>query len=801
MIKEPAARPHGQVMKAVFFFPALFAGRLFPAGVLFFRPGRFCKFISCTLHFSEFWCIIYKSLCAAPFRRAATVHRACARRKDDMFATASRHIIPPGVFYLFVSTRETHGDRLPFFPGGRRCMSEEKKNLAPHGKQGQKRPFTKRPGKTNQPAATAEGGAAAPKKATTRPEQKKRPATAQPHKPQQAAKTAQKERPQAPAKPPRAPRKGNKRPPAVKEERAERLSPSIVNQQKNKSGQSKRGKAPVKKPSGKLRIIPLGGLMEIGKNMTAIEYENDIIVVDCGFAFPDEEMLGVDYVIPDITYLEKNRDRVRGILITHGHEDHIGAIPYVLRAINPPIYSTRLALGIIRNKLAEHKLPHTPRLLTVEAGDMIQLGCFVAEFIHVNHSIADACAIAIRTPLGVIYHSGDFKLDVTPIDGNMMDLVRIGTLGNEGVLLMLGESTNAERPGFSPSERRVGGSLEQIFRENVDQRLVIATFSSNVHRVQQIINCSLKFGRRVAVLGRSMENVIGAAKELGYMDLPEGTLVDIGELRRFKPGQITLVTTGSQGEPMSALYRMAFGSHDRIKLTPSDTVVLSSSAIPGNELLVDRIINALIANGIRVVSDATTANVHASGHACAEELKLLHALVRPKYFMPIHGEMRHLHAHKQIAEYMGMAPDHIFVGEIGRVLEIDADGARWNGSVPSGRVLVDGAGVGDVGAIVLRDRRHLSQDGLIVVVATVALREKTLLSGPDIVSRGFVYVRESEEMMEQARKLAQTSLQAALQRGCADWTELKNGLRDDLSKFFFQKTKRSPMILPIVMDV
>ena len=554
-----------------------------------------------------------------------------------------------------------------------------------------------------------------------------------------------------------------------------------------------------KKPKGKLRVMALGGLDEIGKNMTVIEYENDIIVVDCGFGFPDEEMLGVDYVIPDITYLEKNADRVRAILITHGHEDHIGAIPYVLRAINPPIYGTRLTLGIIRNKLAEHKLPHQPRLMTVEAGDCVQLGVMLVEFIHVNHSIADACALAIHTPLGVVFHTGDFKLDVTPIDGNMMDLTRIGEIGNEGVLLMLGESTNAERPGFSPSERMVGGSLDRIFAENKENRLIIATFSSNVHRVQQIIDCSIKYGRRVAVLGRSMENVIGAAVELGYMNVPEGTIINIGELRRFKPGQVTLVTTGSQGEPMSALYRMAFGSHDRVKLTPQDTVVLSSSAIPGNELLVNHIINALIKSGINVVSDATTAGVHASGHACAEELKLMHALVRPRYFMPIHGEVRHLYAHKKLAEYMGMTPDRIFVNEVGRVLEIDEKGARFNGTVPAGNVLVDGAGVGDVGAIVLRDRRHLSQDGLIVVVATVAMYERAILSGPDIVSRGFVYVRESEEMMESARKIALNSLKNALERG-GDWAQLKNALKDDLSKFFYQKTKRNPMVLPIVME-
>jgi len=509
----------------------------------------------------------------------------------------------------------------------------------------------------------------------------------------------------------------------------------------------------------------------------------------------------VDYVIPDITYLEQNADRVRGILITHGHEDHIGAIPYVLRKLNPPIYGTRLALGIIRNKLSEHKLPEAPRLMTVEAGDVVQLGVFLCEFIHVNHSIADACAIAIRTPLGVIYHSGDFKLDVSPIDGNMMDLVRLGELGREGVLLMLCESTNAERAGFSPSERTVGSSFEQIFRENQKQRLVIATFSSNVHRVQQIIDCSIRYGRRVAILGRSMENVIGAASELGYLDLPKGTLVDVSELRHLAPHEVTLITTGSQGEPMSGLYRMAFGSHDRVRLTPSDTVVLSSSAIPGNELFVDRIINALIKSGINVVSDANTSNVHASGHACAEELKLMHALIKPRYFMPIHGEMRHLFAHKKIAEYMGMSPDRIFLGEIGQVLEIDDKGAGFHGVVPAGRVLVDGAGVGDVGAIVLRDRRQLSQDGLIVVVATVALNEKTVLSGPDIVSRGFVYVRESEEMLEGARKVALAALQKCFDRGSRDWSDLKNTLREDLSRYLYQKTKRSPMILPIVMDV
>lgn len=672
-------------------------------------------------------------------------------------------------------------------------MNEEKRNGGapkdPAPKK-QKRYFKPRKQEGGAPAvkeasdikATAAKKGGRPTPARTAKEGQKRPETARipdlaTHAPQKTEKKA------APARK-ASPRKSPQNAPAAAQ-----------------TAQRAPAKKGAKRPTGKLRIIPLGGLMEIGKNMTVIEYENDIIIVDCGFAFPDEEMLGVDYVIPDISYLEKNAARIRGIVITHGHEDHIGAIPYVLRSINPPIYGTRLSLGIIRNKLSEHRLPSAPRLMTVEAGDFVQLGLLGVEFIHVNHSIADACALAIHTPLGVVFHSGDFKLDVTPIDGNMMDLARIGALGNEGVLMMLCESTNAERPGFSSSERMVGGSLDRIFRENEDQRLIVATFSSNVHRVQQIIDCSLRYGRRVAILGRSMENVIGAASELGYLNLPKGTIIDLNEMRHLAPGQVTLITTGSQGEPMSGLYRMAFGSHERVKLSSSDTVVLSSSAIPGNELFVDRIINALIASGIKVVSDATTAGVHASGHACAEELKLMHALVRPRYFMPIHGEMRHLFAHKQIAEYMGMSPDRIFLGDIGRVLEIDENGARWNGSVPSGKVLVDGAGVGDVGAIVLRDRRHLSQDGLIVVVATVALKEKTVLSGPDIVSRGFVYVRESEEMMEGARKIAQQSLQKCFDKDCHDWIELKNALRDDLGRYLFQKTKRSPMILPIVMDV
>ncbi len=556
----------------------------------------------------------------------------------------------------------------------------------------------------------------------------------------------------------------------------------------------------VKKGAPPLRIIPLGGLGEIGKNITAIECGHDIIVVDCGVAFPDDDMLGVDLVIPDVTYLLENKDRVRGIVVTHGHEDHIGSIPYVLRTLNVPVYATMLTVGILKNKLEEHRLPEKPELRVVAAGDIVQLGMCRVEFIHVNHSIADACAICIETPAGVVFHTGDFKLDVSPIDGQMMDIVRIGEIGRRGVLLMLSESTNAERQGFTPSERKVGGSLETIFAANPHKRLVIATFSSNVHRVQQVIDASVRHGRKVAVLGRSMQNVVGAAVELAYMNVPDGTLIDISEIGRYRPEQITLITTGSQGEPMSALYRMAFSEHDRVKLGTDDLVVLSSSAIPGNEKLVGKVINALIKNGIRVVNDSV-ADVHVSGHACSEELKLMLALVKPTYFMPIHGEDRHLFAHKQLAEYMGIPASHIFISEIGKVLEIGAKGVRFAGTVPSGNIMVDGSGVGDVGSVVLRDRRHLSQDGLIVVVATVDIREQTVLSGPDLVSRGFVYVRESEALMEEAKRLVSAVLEDAIEGGCAGWTELKNAVRDELGKYFYKKTKRKPMILPIIMNV
>ena len=550
----------------------------------------------------------------------------------------------------------------------------------------------------------------------------------------------------------------------------------------------------------KLRIIPLGGLQEIGKNMTAIEYGDDIVVIDAGLGFPDDEMLGVDLVIPDISYLVKNAHKIRGILITHGHEDHIGAVPYLLQQIDVPIYGTRLSLGIIEGKLDENPPPFVPELYTVEAGDILNLGVFKAEFIHVNHSIADACAISIKTPMGVIFHTGDFKLDVSPIDGKIMDLGRISEIGKNGVTLLLCESTNAERAGFTASERTVGSSLERIFDKYEDRRLIITTFSSNVHRVQQIINTSYNHGRKVAILGRSMVNVIGAAAELGYIDLPEGVLIDVRDIGRYRPEDITLITTGSQGEPMSALYRIAFSEHDRVKISPKDVVVLSSSAIPGNEKLVGKIINALVKNGVKVVNDSTE-DVHVSGHACREEIKLMMALLKPKYLMPIHGEYRHLYANKDIGEFMGIPSENIFISEIGKVLEIDRKGARFNGSEPAGQVLVDGSGVGDIGSVVLRDRKHLSEDGLVVVVATIDMDDKMIISGPDIVSRGFVYVKESEELMREAKTIAEASLMRAITKGYGDWAHIKGLIRDDLAKFIYKETKRKPMILPVIMDV
>ncbi len=544
----------------------------------------------------------------------------------------------------------------------------------------------------------------------------------------------------------------------------------------------------------------LGGLNEIGKNLAVIECENDIIMVDCGLGFPDEDMLGVDLVIPDTTYLEKNSDRIKGLFLTHGHEDHIGAIPYVLRKLDLPIYGTRLTLGIIENKLMEHQLPFAPQLNCVTAGETVSAGCFSVEFIRVNHSIADACCLAIKTPAGTIIHTGDFKLDLTPIEGEVMNLTRLGQLGEEGVLLLMCESTNAERPGYTPSEKKVGKSLDSIFMQKSDKRIVIATFSSNVHRVQQIINTSAQYGRKVAITGRSMINIVGAATRLGYMSVPDGVLIDINEIKKYPPNQLTVITTGSQGEPMSALYRMAFRSHDKVQLGSEDLVVISASAIPGNEKMVNKIINELLKNGADVFKNDAF-EVHVSGHACQEEIKLMLALTKPKYFMPIHGEFKHLNANKKNAVDMGIPESNVFISEIGKVLELGQDSARFNGTVEAGKVLIDGYGIGDIGNIVLRDRRHLSQDGLMVIVASVDLPYRMIISGPEIVSRGFVYVREAEELMDKAREIAKNAIEECFDRGIDERSEIKNSVKNALSRYILQQTGRKPMILPIIMDV
>ena len=571
-----------------------------------------------------------------------------------------------------------------------------------------------------------------------------------------------------------------------------------------KSGKAEKSSRPAieRNPEQKVRVIPLGGLNEIGKNITAIECGDDIIVIDCGFGCPDEDMLGVDLVIPDFTYLRDNAQKVRAIVLTHGHEDHIGGIPYLLREVNAPVYGTLLTIGIIRNKIAEHKLPFEAQLRVVSAGDTVKLGSnFAVEFIHVNHSIADACALCIDTPQGKIFHTGDFKLDLTPVDGEVMDVTRLGELGKEGIELLLCESTNAERAGYTPSERKVGKSLEYVFSTHNDKRIVIATFSSNVHRVQQIIDTSARHGRRVAITGRSMLNVVGAATELGYMDIPEGVLIDVSEIKRFRPEEITVITTGSQGEPMSALYRMAFSDHNQITLGVRDVVILSSSPIPGNEKLISRIINELTKNGVEVLHDALV-SVHVSGHACQEELKLMQALLKPRYFMPVHGEYRHLNANRLLALEMGMDSRDIFISEIGKVLELTSTGARFNGSVPAGKTLVSGNGVGEVGNIVLRDRRHLSQDGLIVVVAGVDLQARLLVSGPDVVSRGFVYVREAEELMDDIKEEAAQCIADYLYHSrMVDRVALKTKLKEEISRYLYARTKRRPMILPIIMNV
>lgn len=575
------------------------------------------------------------------------------------------------------------------------------------------------------------------------------------------------------------------------------LSAEPARKKSSRGGKKSAGRENRKPP---VRIIPLGGLNEIGKNMTLYECGNDILIVDCGISFPDDEMLGVDLVIPDFSYVEKNRDRIRGLVVTHGHEDHIGAIPYLLKMVDIPVYATKLTACLIEGKLKEHGLLGRAKLNIVEAGDTVKLGCMSVEFIHVNHSIPDACGMAITTPAGVIVYTGDFKVDYTPIDGGMINLSRFGELGSKGVLAMLSDSTNAERPGTTASERTVGASFDTLFKKSGNRRVIIATFASNVHRVQQVVDAAVKYGRKVAVSGRSMVNVVAKATEIGYLKIPEGVLIDIELINRYPDNQLVIITTGSQGEPMSALTRMALGDHRKVSVTPNDYIIISASPIPGNEKGIFRVINELMKLGAEVVYEKMY-NIHVSGHACQDELKLMLGLVKPKYFIPFHGEFRHLKKHADMAISMGVPAENVFITDIGRVLETDGVDMKFTGIVPAGRVLVDGLGVGDVGSIVLRDRKHLAQDGLMVVVTTIDSATGEVIAGPDIVSRGFVYVREAEEMMAEAKRVCQKALEECRYGNVREWGAMKQAIKDQLGQYLFSKTKRSPMILPVIQEV
>ena len=552
-----------------------------------------------------------------------------------------------------------------------------------------------------------------------------------------------------------------------------------------------------KKSNSKLKIIPLGGLEKIGMNITAFEYEDSIVVVDCGLAFPEDDMLGIDLVIPDVTYLKENISKVKGFVITHGHEDHIGALPYVLKEINLPIYTTKLTMGIIEKKLTEHNLLRSTKRKVVRHGQSINLGKFRIEFIKTNHSIQDASALAIYSPAGIVVHTGDFKVDYTPVFGDAIDLQRFAEIGKKGVLALMSDSTNAERPGFTQSERTVGATFDRLFAEHSNTRIIVATFASNVDRVQQIINTSYKYGRKVVVEGRSMVNIISVASELGYLNVPENTLIETDQLKNYPREKTTIITTGSQGESMAALSRMAADIHKKISIMPGDTIILSSNPIPGNEKAVSNIINELSEKGANVIFQDT----HVSGHACQEELKLIYSLVKPKYAIPVHGEYRHLKANAGIAKSLGIPKDNIFILKSGDVLALDDESAEVLDKVHTGEILVDGLGVGDVGNIVLRDRQHLAEDGILIVVLTLEKRTNQLLAGPDIVSRGFVYVRESESLMEEARKVVTEAVEKCLMSRHADWSKIKLVIRDTMNDFIWKRTKRKPMILPIIMDV
>ena len=548
----------------------------------------------------------------------------------------------------------------------------------------------------------------------------------------------------------------------------------------------------------KLKIIPLGGLDEIGKNITVLEYGKDMIVVDCGVGFPDEDMYGVDLVIPDFSYLVQNAKKLRGMFITHGHEDHIGSIPYCMQQVACPIHGTAMTNGLVRLKLEEHRLADKVKLITHKPGDVVKAGCFSVEFIHVNHSIADAVAFAIHTPVGTVVMTGDFKIDPTAKDG-MIDLARLGELGNKGVLALLCDSTNVERQGYTPSENIVAEGLDRQFK-NCDQRIVVTTFASNMHRIQAVLATAHRYGRKVAVTGRSMENMLKVAQELGYLKVPAGTIVELGAVKSLPKNKVVIVSTGSQGENMSALYRMAFSSHKQIDIQSGDRIIISASAIPGNEKAVSRIINELYRKGAEVVYEKSE-GLHVSGHACQEELKIIHALCKPKFFIPVHGEQRHLQIHGKLAVQMGVAAKNIRIAEIGSVIELTGKTCKLNGTVPAGKVFVDGTGVGDVGSVVLRDRKHLAQDGMIVVCVNLSSQDGSVVTGPDIITRGFIYVKESEELMEELRTVAMEAIERCGRKRVRDWTAIKTAIKNDLSGYLFKTTKRNPMILPVIMEI
>ena len=574
---------------------------------------------------------------------------------------------------------------------------------------------------------------------------------------------------------------------------AQEAAPNAAKPKSTQRRRKKDGKKPL------VRIIPLGGLNEIGKNMTVYECGNDMFIVDCGLAFPDETMLGIDIVIPDFTYVVQNKEKIRGVFITHGHEDHIGGIPYLMKEIDAPLYATKLTLGLIKNKLKEHGLSNQVKMMEVKPGDTIKAGCMSVEFIRVNHSIPDACALAIHTPAGVIVQTGDFKVDYTPIEGGVIDLGRFGELGSEGVLALLPDSTNIEMPGSTPSERTVGESFNKLFQMAGDRRIIIATFASNIHRIQQIIDYAVKYDKKVSVSGRSMVNVVATAIELGYLKVPSGILVDIDVANRLPFNEVVLITTGSQGEPLSALSRMAMSEHRKVKVTPNDFIIISARPIPGNEKFVNRVVNELMRLGAEVIYEKMY-EVHVSGHACQDEQKLMMALTKPQYILPVHGEYKHLRKYSIVAKQMGIDEDHVIIPAIGQVLETDGESFRFGGEVPSGAVMVDGLGVGDVGSIVLRDRKHLAEDGLIVVVAAINAKNKRIVSGPDIISRGFVYVREAEDMINGARDVAKAALEESISSGVRDWTTLKNRMKDEVSRYVYNKTKRSPMVLTVIQE-